>query len=288
MENKIINIYLTVCEKYNTILVAETQRFSNNFCPKFTDEEAITCYIFGILEQKLTLKSAYKFIKDYWAEWFPKLPSYQRFNKLVNFLAPAIELLAKDLLGQFSDYSVDNLLDSLPIVVANSKRSRTAKVASDICDKGYCASKSMYFYGVKLHGLAKHKPHSMPSLRFCTVKPASHSDITVAKQILQTAENINIYADKAYADNKWKAELAEQNVKLFTPVKLKKGQQHLDASDKLFSRAVSSIRQPIEGLFAWLQDKTHIQNASKIRSSAGLIAFIFARIAAYAFLIFYC
>jgi hypothetical protein len=43
--------------------------------------------------------------------------------------------------------------------------------------------------------------------------------------------------------------------------------------------AVSAIRQPIEAFFSWLQEKTHIHIASKVRSANGLLAFIFARLA---------
>ena len=280
METKLISIYLTVC-KYSSIFADETQRFTNNFCPKFTDEEAITCLIFGISEQKLKVKTLYHFIKDYWGEWFPELPSYSRFVRRINRLAPAIEVLVKCLIPmQYSAQINDFMLDSMPIIVANSKHNRTARVANDLCDKGYCASKSMYFYGVKLHSLVQSRPHKLPVLNFCTVEPASYSDITVGKQILQLASNINVFADKAYADCKWKKELkTTQNVQLYTPVKLKKGQQHIAYEDKLLSRAVSSVRQPIETFFGWLQEKTGIQFASKIRSTAGLLVFIFARIA---------
>jgi len=55
----------------------------------------------------------------------------------------------------------------------------------------------------------------------------------------------------------------------------------------MYSTAVSKIRQPIEALVNWLIEKTDIQRASKVRSTKGLIVYIFSRIAvAYIFLIF--
>ena len=285
MENKLIDIYLTICRIYCTTLAWEVQRFSNNFHPKFTDEEAITCYLFGIIERRLTVKDVHHFISTYWADWFPNLPTYKQFNKRITLLAPAIELLAKVLLKQQYDVELSDLLtDSLPIVVAKASRSNTARAASDLCDKGYCASKKMYFYGVKLHGFCLSQYRKMPKMHYFRLEPASHSDITVAKDILQNAENINLYGDKGFADAQWQVELETRNVILRTPIKLKKGQKALDSADKLWSRAVSSIRQPIESFFAWLLDKTQIQCASKIRSTNGLIAFVFARIAAMAFI----
>jgi hypothetical protein len=63
-------------------------------------------------------------------------------------------------------------------------------------------------------------------------------------------------------------------------VKLKRGQKSLDSADRFYSAAVSSIRQPIESLFSWIQEKTGIQCASKDRSYKGLMEHVFGRLAA--------
>lgn len=52
------------------------------------------------------------------------------------------------------------------------------------------------------------------------------------------------------------------------------------AYNELFSCAVSSLRQPVESLFSWWQEKTQLQNASKVRSSKGLLVHVFGKIAA--------
>lgn len=72
----------------------------------------------------------------------------------------------------------------------------------------------------------------------------------------------------------------EQKLEVLTPVKRKKGQKHLSAADKLFSEAVSRVRQPIESLFNWIDEKTGIQCASKVRSYRGLLVHTFGRLAA--------
>ncbi len=80
------------------------------------------------------------------------------------------------------------------------------------------------------------------------------------------------------------------NSEILTPVKAIKGQsqetrQRDKAANDLFSKAVSSVRQPIESLFNWLIENTDIQRASKVRSTNGLLVHVFGRIAA-AFIIF--
>jgi hypothetical protein len=47
------------------------------------------------------------------------------------------------------------------------------------------------------------------------------------------------------------------------------------AYETLFSKAVSRIRQPIESFLNWINEKTQIQKASKIRSSKGFIVHVF-------------
>ena len=64
---------------------------SNNSQPKFTDEEVITIFLFGIFKKHRTIKDIYEFTRDYLHDWFLKLPCYagyvQRLNQMgENFL----------------------------------------------------------------------------------------------------------------------------------------------------------------------------------------------------------
>jgi hypothetical protein len=45
------------------------------------------------------------------------------------------------------------------------------------------------------------------------------------------------------------------------------------------------VRQPIESLFNWIQEKTGIQVTSKVRSYQGLMIHVFGRLAAAMFLL---
>ncbi len=81
--------------------------------------------------------------------------------------------------------------------------------------------------------------------------------------------------------------LTSSHITLYTPVKKQIGQERLDAADKLLSTAVSRIRQPIESLFSWIEDKTKIQMASKVRSYTGLLVHVFGRISAALYTMLY-
>ena len=87
-----------------------------------------------------------------------------------------------------------------------------------------------------------------------------------------------LYCDKAYIDADWKETLEkEYGVQIRTPRK-KQRCDTLFTGDTM-SAFVSSVRQPIESFFNWLNDLTNIQAASKVRSSQGLLLHIFGRVA---------
>lgn len=282
-EIQLIKLYCAVCQHYNSTIAKDIQRLSNNFCPKFTAEECMAIYLFGISEQKYTVKAIWEFIKEYYEGWFPEMPTYQNFNRRICNLADAFRQIAELLLSD-QEITYDDmvyLIDSMPIIVANAKRSSNARTAEDICDKGYCDSKKMYYYGVKLHALGKKQNHTLPKLSLAWLTPASAHDITSAKRQHEIPCNIDVFGDKAYLDKSWNLSMSEEyNINFITPVKLKKGQSILESADKLYNSLVSSVRQPIESFFNWLQEKTNIQHASKVRSANGLTAFVFPRLAA--------
>jgi len=177
----------------------------------------------------------------------------------------------------------------MPIVVAKGVRSNHASVARELCNKGYCSSQQMYYYGVKLHVLGQKRYQALPLPVLLLITPASENDLTTAKGFLPSFHGLDIYADKIYRNTDWqKLLLLENQIEIFTPVKLAIGQKSLDSADKLYSLAVSRTRQAIESFFAWIQEKTNIQSASKVRSPSGLLSFVFARISAICLLLDYC
>jgi len=285
-ELKLIEIYCDVCRHYDSTLVYEAQRQSNNFCPKFTDEECMATYLWGINNQKFTVRGCYEFIKDYYNEWFPDLPSYQAYNHRICYLSDTFKELANILLSNIGLDPAHNdfVNDSIPIVVAGGKRSGRAKAASEICGKGYCASKDMWYYGVKLHTVAQCNYKSLPTPALMTVSKASEHDLPVAKEMLDDVFNIRVFGDTAFADKEWKSDMrSKNNVEILTPIKRKKGQIKLSFWDSVYSSAISGVKQAIESFNNWIIVKTNIQMASKVRSAPGLTSFIFARIASACF-----
>lgn len=181
----------------------------------------------------------------------------------------------------------------MPIITCSGKRS--GNVAKDITDKGYCSTKSMFYYGVKLHALAFRRDNKIPFPEEIQITPASVNHLTVFKQAWSMKEDRCFFGDKIYQNKEFFSDFEkDKNSVMLTPVKAVKGEcqdprakleqakqiRNRDkASDDLYSTAVSRIRQPIESFFNWLIQKTDIQRASKVRSIKGLLVHLFGKIA---------
>ena len=285
---KLIEIYCFIEEVYERDLQYCCQRFSNNSRPKLSDVEIMTIYLFAVHEeQRFKVKQIHGFANDYLREWFPELGSYQAFNNRLNRLSEAFKgLLAILVEGHLpADCSFgQSLLDSMPIITCSGKRD--PKVATEMVDKGKCSSKGMYYHGLKLHALSFHRKNKLPHPERLLVTPASVSDLHVFKEAWSDIGQRNFFGDKIYHNREFFAQLGEEKGSvMFTPVKAVKGQSEKEkqwnrAADRLFSRAVSSVRQPIEAFFNWLIEKTDFQRAGKVRSTKGLLVHVFGKMAA--------
>lgn len=280
----LVEIYLFICKRSGRI-EALTQRQSNNSRPTFTDEEVLAIYLFGLAQKRRSIREIYDYVADHFEEWFPDLPSYQSYNRRLNRMSAVFAPLAEAALSKIDCSEVQKevvrIADSMPIMLAKEKRSSQAKVAPQLASKGYCSSKGTFFYGVKLHAVARRRPSALPVPTRVGLTPGSENDLVALRRVLPGLEGGQLYGDKAYCDGPMKERLAkEQNLEVRTPVKRKKGQKRLSAASKLFSTAVSKVRQPIESLFNWINEKTGIQRASKVRSYRGLLVHAFGRLAA--------
>lgn len=287
--NNLIKLYFHVCHKYKEQIYWEVQRFSNNHQPldAITDEELITIYLFCVaFEEKNKIKSMHKHIKSHWLSWFPRLPSYQAFNARLNKLCEAFPVLLVDFFNEafLSSDSLKILLgDSFPVVTCSHKRG--GKVAQELTDKGFCATKKLHFYGVKVHTLGLRRPSTIPFPQYIAITPASVHDLSAARDILERIPADITILDKAYADTDLAKQMQVNNNRVLTPIKDKKGweavlKQKDQAFTDLFNKAVATLRQPIESLFNWINEVTQLQNASKVRSANGLRLHLFGKLTA--------
>ena len=280
MEQQLIALYLYVCRAYDNQPDLKYQRLSN-FRPHFTDEELVTVYLFGHMQGFHQQRRIYDYTCRHWRAWFPALPSYQAFNRRLNRLAPAFERLIGDALKEsVADLAgqADRLIDSFPVMLAKWPRCAAAHVASEVADQGYCSSKRSYYYGVKLHVIALRRAGRLPLPALVHLSRASQHDLTALRELNPELGRGHLFGDKAYADEEIKGLLGERGTHLLTPYKRRRNEPET-AAPALWSRFVSSVRQPLESLFGWLIQRTSIQNASRVRSTEGLLVHCYGKLA---------
>lgn len=290
MKTTITAIFDAVCQCHDSRFRETLQRFSNNACPKFTDEELISIYLWGKAKQVATKKAIYRLVKEVMPERFPHLPSYQAFCRRLNRIAAAFLVLAdiwrkSPELDPFSHSQY--VVDSCPIALAKHSYSNTGKVAKGLCSLCYNSTRKEWYYGVKLHVFGRLRLKKLPWPCAMVVSSASLCDLWAAKDIVLNYHPIShgtLFADRAYIDKDWKEELSKSyDIDIVTPRKKAKGDVLI--SEDAFSTHVSSVRQPIESFFHWLNFHTGIQNAQFVRSEEGLYLHIFSSLALAAFLL---
>ena len=284
----LVGTYVHISDLYDNVLQYSVERFSNNNCPVFSDAEVMTVYLYAIHEMQFTkVKQIHKYTRMHFLSWFPNLPKYSSFVKRLNRLGEAFRILSSIIIHDFKPLTCNNiisLVDSMPIITCSGKRK--AKVARELVNKGYNSTKKIYFYGLKIHAFAYKQANKIPFPQEIQISKASDNDLNIFKQAWGKVSDKYIFGDKIYIDkdffnNQWE----KYNSTMITPVKYPKGmpnvlKQRDKAADDLFSKVVSKIRQPIEAFFNWMNEKTDIQRASKVRSSKGLLVHVFGKMAA--------
>lgn len=289
MELQLIQLYLWVCFVYDKHPMLKYQRLSNNWQPNFTDQELIAIYLFGHFQGHFSQKRIYAYISQHFKSWFPDLPSYQAFNRRLNELVEPLKVLVFELIVTAHENSFscepESVIDSLPIMLAVRSRSSHAKVATEYANQGYCASKDIFYHGVKIHILGRKQYQSLPLPEIMTMTLASAHDLPVLQGIQDKIWGV-LYGDKAYKDQTTERELKQKGVIICTPDKKRANKEVYEVGKSgLWSRFVSAMRQPIESLFNWMIEKTDIQNGSKIRSGEGLLVHCYGKLAASLFIL---
>jgi hypothetical protein len=152
-QEPLVTIYRYICKHYQDKLWVYSQRMSHHANLSFTDEEVIAVYLSGVMDKHRGIKSIYDYADRHLRLWFPRLPSYvayvQRLNRMADVFEPLLETIQQE-------HAPTNrhqawLIDSFPVALAKQGHRFKIRVARDLADMGYCATKKLYYYGVRMH-----------------------------------------------------------------------------------------------------------------------------------------
>jgi len=156
-----------------------------------------------------------------------------------------------------NSFSQDYLIDSMPITLASGTRSKRGRVAPEIAKCGFSAVKQTNFHGVRLHLIANRRTASLAIPTQMWLKEGNVHNLVALKEISdELPGRINLFGDKAYADETFKAALKERQIQLFTPIK-KLRKQDLTIEQKRSSKTASRLNQPVKSQKSRLLHSIH-------------------------------
>jgi len=272
----LIWLYVTI-ESFlaQTELALYIERFSNNRLPYLTDAELLTSAIFPMLMGYPIRKEGYRYVCRHYRSWFPALPTYEVWNRRLNRDHEALAYLFNLILRRFApQVAGEFVVDTFPVVVCQAHHSYRSRAAKPFVSKGYCAAKKKYYIGAKVEIVTALRAGHLPMPFGYFVATAKTHDLPLAEDTLTDLSGVVLYGDKAYIDQTFQLQLFDQHTELVVPVKKKKNQPPLGLFDQAFNTLHASKRQPVECLVSWMNNKTDIEDASKVRSVNGLFTTI--------------
>ena len=96
--------------------------------------------------------------------------------------------------------SIISIMNSMLIVTCKGKNWE-GKVTAEITSKGYCSTKNMYYYGMKLYMVGQRRQGTIPFLEMMAIMSASKNDLTVFKtECVPYLNGKTVFPGKIYCD----------------------------------------------------------------------------------------
>lgn len=272
----LIWLYLVIEKCFaQTELSLYTERLSNNRLPYFTDAELFTSAIFPMLMGYPIRKEGYRYLCRHYPSWFPALPTYEVWNRRLNRDHEALAYLFHLILRHFAPrVSNEFIVDTFPVVVCQAQHSYRSMAAKPFVSKGFCAAKKKYYVGAKVEIVTAKRPGQLPIPFGYFIATAKTHDLPLAQDTLTDLSGVVLYGDKAYIDQSFQVQLLDQYTELVVPIKQRKNGPPVGLFDQAFNTLHAATRQPVECFVSWINNKTDIQDASRVRSVNGLFASI--------------
>lgn len=216
--------------------------------PIFTDSEVITLMI---VQDYIPFPSETQylgFIRANFLTLFPKLLDQSQFNRRARALRLLVEQFRRYLIIQKGWHrEAQFLLDTKPVPVMGYKRSKNHSDFAGSADYGFCASRSLKYFGYKLVTVCT--LHGIPIVY--DLVPANTDERKAAEAVIDYFSFCDFFADKGFLGSEWQSHILDQtNNLIWTP---RRSNQHYQNAKHL-DRWLSSIRERIEGVFHEIQN----------------------------------
>ena len=246
-ESLLVIIFVLVDDWYQ----AEEKPSKTKSCgakPKMSDSEILTL---ALMMDYLPFPGESQFIgfiKANYGKWFPNLLERSQFNRRLRKLGENFELLRRNWVAQLGGLEARRfVIDTKPIPVVGSKRSKRHSDFEGSADYGYCASKKMKYFGYKLVVIST--PHGLP-IAYDLV-PANTDERKAVEGVLQFVCGCDIYGDKGFIGQDWQDQVARSTGNKILTIHRDNQHQQVNSDLKL---VIGRVRQRIEGVFHEIQN----------------------------------
>jgi hypothetical protein len=207
------------------------------------------------------------FLQTYWKQYFPNLPSYQRFVELINRALYPLTLFTLFKCGKKTGiYYIDG--SCLP--VCHLKRSKRNKVFDE--NAQYGKTSVGWFFGLKIHLVI----NNFGELIAFKITRGNVNDSVAGKSLLMSLKGL-AFGDKGYIGKKLFDELLKKGLKLITRKRKNMKEKLALSSDE---KQLLNQRNLIETVINCLKFKYHIWH-TRHRSVFNAMTNLIAALAAY-------
>ncbi len=207
----LISLYLAVEKKFEDVVGGRRLR-ARGFAPALSDVELVTIELFGEYQGHGNDKSIWRYIKNHWLEWFPRLGSYKNFTKHCANLCWVKELILRDLTRPKTGEIY--IVDGLPMPICTFARARRCKLFQMVASFGHCAAKQQTYYGFKGHLIVTIKGE----IRAFNLSAANGSERKAALDMAGGLQG-DMLADKGYLGEEFTQQMAGRDIKMHTPLR---------------------------------------------------------------------
>jgi hypothetical protein len=216
--------------------------------PTFSDSEILTLLLAMDYFPYPGEQQFLGFIRANYLNLFPKLLDQSQFNRRARRLEGVVEELRRFWVKQMgANLERTLLLDTKPVPVVGYKRSKRHSDFEGSATYGWCASRSLHYFGYKLVALS-----TLAGIPLVYALVPAHTDEReAAEAVLGFVHGCNILGDKGFIGGHWQDDLYRTTGnRVFTPMRDNQHQQIPPA----FRRLLGHFRERIEGVFNEVQN----------------------------------
>jgi hypothetical protein len=271
LEETIIHVYLRVEEKYRSITGGCRIR-AHGFNPGLTDAEIITMEIVGEMQGRHDDTAIWRYFRDHWQEWFPRLGSYKNFTR---HAANLVWMKQKIMAELFPADAGVHIIDGVAMPVCHNARARRCKSFTHDAAWGYCAAKDEYYYGLRGHPVINLKAQVVAF----PVSSANADERDALFDIINKISGI-LLGDKGFISREWKEKMRLHGVDLQTPLR----DNMVETRSENEVKTILRVRRLVETVIGILTEKFSIASI-KARDLWRFSSRVYRKILAYNFYI---